>query len=103
MRETSLYAAFDGSFSLSGLAVVCLIVLDSISKVFRNFCTSSKNFFSFFFYFQDSARISVDPNKLSDFLMTCKKTLKENYDVGSNEYVTVLFSKDKGKLFQVEF
>ena len=29
--------------------------------------------------------------------------LKENYDVGSNEYVIVLFSKDKGKLFQVEF
>ena len=44
-----------------------------------------------FFYFQDSARISVDPNKLSDFLMTCKKTLKENHEVGSNEYVKVLF------------
>ena len=34
----------------------------------------------FFFNFQDSARISVDPNKLSDFLMTCKKTLKENHE-----------------------
>ena len=44
-----------------------------------------------FFYFQDSAKISVDPNRLSDFLMTCKKTLKENHEVGSNEYVKVLF------------
>ena len=54
-----------------------------------------------FFYFQDSVRRSIDPNKLSDFLMTCKKTLKENPDIGSNEYVKVLFSKDKGKLLQV--
>ena len=72
-------------------------------KIFSIFVAFLEYTKTLFFHFQDSAWRSVDPNKLSDFLMTCKKTLKENYDVGSNEYVIVLFSKDKGKLLQNNF